>query len=204
MPETDAGARRLLIVSNRLPITMRKRGGSMTVERSAGGLATGLRAPHERSGGLWIGWPGDLDSFDNAAVFEARRQLHVAVSLLSPCLDMVGGPVDAEEEIGTDEHPAERQQRRIAVDLAPLADRRRQSRQRRRPGHTDDVVGVRDDVLVAFLGDHDRACPSGGDLLDVGDDLPVQQVPWPWRDDGSSSRASRLAVRSRTSLTRWA
>ena len=78
MPETgtDADARRLLIVSNRLPITMRKRGGSMTVERSAGGLATGLRAPHERSGGLWIGWPGDLDSFDNAAVFEARRQLH--------------------------------------------------------------------------------------------------------------------------------
>jgi trehalose 6-phosphate synthase/phosphatase len=30
---------------------------------SAGGLATGLRAPHERSGGLWFGWPGDVRRF---------------------------------------------------------------------------------------------------------------------------------------------
>lgn len=68
--------RRLLIVSNRLPITMRRRESGLHVERSSGGLATGLRAPHERSGGYWIGWPGDLDALDNADVFEARRQLH--------------------------------------------------------------------------------------------------------------------------------
>src|SRR5687767_11390422 len=67
---------RLLIVSNRLPITVRRRGSSVRVERSAGGLATGLRGPHERSGGYWVGWPGDLDALDNADVFEARRQLH--------------------------------------------------------------------------------------------------------------------------------
>jgi trehalose 6-phosphate synthase/phosphatase len=48
----------------------------MHVERSAGGLATGLRGPHERSSGWWIGWPGNLEGLDNADVFEARRQLH--------------------------------------------------------------------------------------------------------------------------------
>jgi trehalose 6-phosphate synthase/phosphatase len=67
---------RLLIVSNRLPITVRRGKDGMRVERSTGGLATGLRAPHERSNGYWIGWPGDLDALDNADVFEARRQLH--------------------------------------------------------------------------------------------------------------------------------
>ena len=49
---------RLLIVSNRLPMTMRVQGGTVRVERSSGGLATGLRGVHEESGGIWIGWPG--------------------------------------------------------------------------------------------------------------------------------------------------
>src|SRR5688572_1688610 len=67
---------RLLIVSNRLPITIRRRGGTMHIERSSGGLATGLRGPHERSHGYWIGWAGDLAELDNAELFEARQQLH--------------------------------------------------------------------------------------------------------------------------------
>jgi len=55
---------RLLIVSNRLPITVRADDGAVHVERSAGGLATGLSGPHEKSGGLWIGWPGETDDLD--------------------------------------------------------------------------------------------------------------------------------------------
>ncbi len=51
---------RLLIVSNRLPITVRPSTDGVEVARSTGGLATGMRGPHERMGGLWIGWPGDL------------------------------------------------------------------------------------------------------------------------------------------------
>ncbi len=66
---------RLLIVSNRLPITVRRHEGQVRVERSAGGLATGLRGPHERSGGFWIGWPGDLDALDSDALADTRRQL---------------------------------------------------------------------------------------------------------------------------------
>jgi trehalose 6-phosphate synthase/phosphatase len=71
-----AGAGRLLIVSNRLPITVHRDRGGVRVEQSVGGLATGLRAPHERSGGYWIGWPGNLESLANEDVFAVREQLH--------------------------------------------------------------------------------------------------------------------------------
>ena len=54
---------RLLIVANRLPVTVRATERGVEVQRSAGGLATGLMRPHEQSDGLWIGWAGasDLD-----------------------------------------------------------------------------------------------------------------------------------------------
>jgi trehalose 6-phosphate synthase/phosphatase len=57
---------RLILISNRLPITVKPLGQSLVVERSSGGLATGLRGPHERSGGVWIGWPGDVSGLDAA------------------------------------------------------------------------------------------------------------------------------------------
>lgn len=49
---------RLLIVSNRLPITMSRREGKLTLEPSAGGLATGLGSVYRTQDSLWIGWPG--------------------------------------------------------------------------------------------------------------------------------------------------
>jgi trehalose 6-phosphate synthase/phosphatase len=52
---------RLLIVANRLPITVQPTEHGVEVERSSGGLATGLLRPHEQSGGLWIGWSGAPD-----------------------------------------------------------------------------------------------------------------------------------------------
>ena len=66
---------RLLIVSNRLPVTVRTEHGDPLVQMSVGGLATGLRVPHERSGGLWIGWPGDLSGLDPAGREHVLRQL---------------------------------------------------------------------------------------------------------------------------------
>ncbi|WP_437486197.1 bifunctional alpha,alpha-trehalose-phosphate synthase (UDP-forming)/trehalose-phosphatase [Sorangium sp. So ce1014] len=51
---------RLLIVSNRLPVTVHVDEGDVSVVPSAGGLVTALRGPHERHGGLWLGWPGDV------------------------------------------------------------------------------------------------------------------------------------------------
>jgi trehalose 6-phosphate synthase/phosphatase len=64
-------AARLILVSNRLPVTVKLERGAIDVGRSSGGLATGLRAPHEQSGGLWIGWPGDVSRMSEAQ----RRQL---------------------------------------------------------------------------------------------------------------------------------
>jgi trehalose 6-phosphate synthase/phosphatase len=56
----DVTAQRLVLVSNRLPVTVKVDRGEVAVVRSSGGLAAGLRGPHEESGGLWIGWPGDV------------------------------------------------------------------------------------------------------------------------------------------------
>ena len=51
---------RLILVSNRLPIMVEQTGGALRVVRSTGGLVTGLRGPHERTRGTWVGWPGDV------------------------------------------------------------------------------------------------------------------------------------------------
>src|SRR5688572_2993913 len=66
---------RLLLVSNRLPVTVKAEKDQVSVVRSMGGLATGLSGPHERSGGLWIGWPGDVSRLSGAQRNEVERQL---------------------------------------------------------------------------------------------------------------------------------
>ncbi len=49
---------RLLIVSNRLPVSVEKRKGELHYRPSVGGLATGLAAFYKSYDALWIGWPG--------------------------------------------------------------------------------------------------------------------------------------------------
>jgi len=66
---------RLLIVSNRLPITVKLDHGEIVVAQSAGGLATGLRGPHERSDSLWLGWPGDVSRLDASQRAQLTRNL---------------------------------------------------------------------------------------------------------------------------------
>src|SRR3954452_8060346 len=55
------GAGRVIIVSNRLPMTASVRRDAVRLHRSCGGLASGLRGVQERSNGLWIGWSGVAD-----------------------------------------------------------------------------------------------------------------------------------------------
>jgi trehalose 6-phosphate synthase/phosphatase len=55
----SAAERRVLIASNRLPVTARWEANSVSLQRSVGGLATAMRPIHERSGGLWFGTSGD-------------------------------------------------------------------------------------------------------------------------------------------------
>ncbi len=66
---------RLLLVSNRLPVTVKADKDQVSVVRSAGGLATGLSRPHERSGGVWIGWPGDVSKLTGAQRAQVESQL---------------------------------------------------------------------------------------------------------------------------------
>jgi trehalose 6-phosphate synthase/phosphatase len=49
---------RLLIISNRLPVTIQKRDGHLHVTQSIGGLATGLGSIYSQREALWLGWPG--------------------------------------------------------------------------------------------------------------------------------------------------
>jgi trehalose 6-phosphate synthase/phosphatase len=49
---------RLLIVSNRLPLTIQEKKGDLLIEPSVGGLATGLRSWYKSSPSIWIGWAG--------------------------------------------------------------------------------------------------------------------------------------------------
>ncbi|WP_437878491.1 bifunctional alpha,alpha-trehalose-phosphate synthase (UDP-forming)/trehalose-phosphatase [Sorangium sp. So ce513] len=51
---------RLLIVSNRLPVSVRVDRGALCLTRSSGGLAAAMRGPHERMHAVWIGWPGSV------------------------------------------------------------------------------------------------------------------------------------------------
>ncbi len=47
---------RLIIVSNRLPVSVEKRAGNVAVKASVGGVATGLGAFHAAHDSLWVGW----------------------------------------------------------------------------------------------------------------------------------------------------
>ncbi|MDW7738811.1 MAG: bifunctional alpha,alpha-trehalose-phosphate synthase (UDP-forming)/trehalose-phosphatase [Bacillota bacterium] len=57
-PGSDFQDRRAVIVSNRLPVTVTRKGGIIKVAPSVGGLATGLSSFHRSNDGLWVGWPG--------------------------------------------------------------------------------------------------------------------------------------------------
>jgi trehalose 6-phosphate synthase/phosphatase len=48
----------LIIVSNRLPVSVKKAAGKLEFTSSTGGLATGLSGYTQRPGTKWIGWPG--------------------------------------------------------------------------------------------------------------------------------------------------
>lgn len=57
--ESPTGASRLLLVSNRLPITIRRsEGGKYDFSMSSGGLVTGLSGLSKTTTFQWYGWPG--------------------------------------------------------------------------------------------------------------------------------------------------
>lgn len=61
---------RILLVSNRLPVTIRRCGDSLEFRPSSGGVATGLRSLQGEYETRWIGWPGKVAAEDRKAVEE--------------------------------------------------------------------------------------------------------------------------------------
>jgi trehalose-6-phosphate synthase len=62
---------RLIVVANRLPLTLRRSNGNWTTERSAGGLVSAMKPVLQKNGGDWIGWAGNIGDHDD----EERRSV---------------------------------------------------------------------------------------------------------------------------------
>src|SRR5579862_5671885 len=60
-PVADA---RIIVVSNRLPLTLKRADQDWETVRSSGGLASAMNPVLARTGGEWIGWPGDSGAED--------------------------------------------------------------------------------------------------------------------------------------------
>lgn len=78
---------RLLLVSNRLPITVSEGSDGLQISESTGGLATGLRRLHHQTSGLWLGWPGDLSRLQpeqQRSALAHLKELHLAPLKASP------------------------------------------------------------------------------------------------------------------------
>ncbi len=66
---------RLLIVSNRLPVTVIRKKGGLNLQPSVGGLATGLASISRKYNTLWIGWPGvDVKNSEEEKILEERMK----------------------------------------------------------------------------------------------------------------------------------
>ncbi|MFP4467237.1 MAG: bifunctional alpha,alpha-trehalose-phosphate synthase (UDP-forming)/trehalose-phosphatase [Candidatus Goldiibacteriota bacterium] len=65
--------KRLIIVSNRLPVEVTKKGAKYDVKNSVGGVATGLSSLDKSYQRIWIGWPGD--SVDNEAPAAEKKKI---------------------------------------------------------------------------------------------------------------------------------
>ena len=67
--------RRLLLVSNRLPVTVVTENGNAVLTRSSGGLATGLSGVHRAGHDVWIGWLGNTSRVPAAQMSDIRKQM---------------------------------------------------------------------------------------------------------------------------------
>ncbi len=63
----------MILVSNRLPVTLSRRRGHLEAEPSPGGLAVGLDAFYREHGARWVGWPGEVSEGSRRAVERRLR-----------------------------------------------------------------------------------------------------------------------------------
>lgn len=69
----DSAAKRLVLISNRLPISLAKSNGRWQISSSSGGLVTAMGPVLRNRGGLWIGWPGTENSSGMEKALEGEQ-----------------------------------------------------------------------------------------------------------------------------------
>src|SRR5690349_7840104 len=76
-------SKRLINVSNRLPVQIRKYANGPRLSRSSGGLATALDSLWREQSGAWIGWPGSMHGpqVDQLLAKASRSRSHVLKSV---------------------------------------------------------------------------------------------------------------------------
>lgn len=84
----ESDFRRLVVVSNRLPVGLSKHNGEWSIKPGAGGLVTALAPVLRNRGGTWIGWSGAHTEDDLSGLF-ASYSKEAGYSLM---------PVDLSEE----------------------------------------------------------------------------------------------------------
>jgi trehalose 6-phosphate synthase len=65
---------RLINVSNRLPISLKRKNDDWLISAGAGGLVTALNPILEKHGGKWIGWLGTSDEADFSSILKKTEQ----------------------------------------------------------------------------------------------------------------------------------
>ena len=71
---------RLILVSNRLPVTVTRSGnGQFEYQRSSGGLVTCMSGLELSQASSWYGWPGVVEPHHNCRVRKDLMQKHSAV-----------------------------------------------------------------------------------------------------------------------------
>lgn len=80
MKKKQMSTGRLVIVSNRLPLSVKKVDGKLEYSPSVGGLSTALSSYVESGQARWIGWPGialeDITNDEQAAITAKLRKQH--------------------------------------------------------------------------------------------------------------------------------
>ncbi|MCH8229022.1 MAG: trehalose-6-phosphate synthase, partial [Chloroflexi bacterium] len=64
---------RVILVSNRLPVTIEGSSSGQRVNRSSGGLVSGLDPLHQQGDGLWIGYPGASPDIRTHVILKEMR-----------------------------------------------------------------------------------------------------------------------------------
>ena len=75
--------RRLIVVSNRLPVALEREGDSWNAKKSAGGLATAMDPVLKNAGGVWIGWSGAKQDSEELRTLLREEHNCIAVPLPS-------------------------------------------------------------------------------------------------------------------------